>query len=75
MDTVEVYRLKLKIDEALKPYGASAVAWQTHWCVLRIVKYDCPWWALRNTVYSHFIKDEADWQEQRSTIEAELQAA
>jgi hypothetical protein len=27
MNALEVCRLKLQIDEALKPYGASAVSW------------------------------------------------
>ncbi len=75
MNPTEVYRLKLQIDEALRPYGASAVAWPTHWCVLRIVKYDYPASVmLRSTVYSNFIKDEADWLAHKEEIVAELNA-
>ncbi len=74
MNPTEVYRLKLKIDEALRPYGASAVSWPTHWCVLRIVKYDHPYSADRSVIFEAFIKDEADWLAHKDEIIAELDA-
>ena len=72
MNALERYQFKKQIDEALKPYGASAVAWPTHWCELRIVKWDCPWECLRTPLFSDFIKDEDDWLARRGAIEAAL---
>jgi len=74
MSVVEVYRLKLVIDEALKQYGASAVSWTTHWSQLVIRKYDYPYSADRSVIFEEYLADEADWQEKRPGIEQSLQA-
>ena len=74
MNATERYQLKLKIDEALRQVGASAVSWETTWSQLVIRKYDHPYSASRSVVFERFIKDEADWQAQRPHIEQELAA-
>ncbi len=74
MNPTEVYRLKLQIDEVLRLYGASAVSWPTHWCVLRIVKYDHPYSADHSVIFEAFIKDEDDWLAHKEEIVAELDA-
>lgn len=73
LSKTEVYQLKLKIDEALKPYGAGAVSWQTSWSRLVIRKYDHRYSADRSVIFEVFIKDEADWLAQQAAIIQELQ--
>lgn len=74
MNATRVYQLKQQIDEALRQYGASAIAWETQWCVIRIVKYDYPYSSDRSILYQEFIASEQDWQQKRASIEAALAA-